>query len=336
MEMERRAKSLLDRIPGYRGYRGKEDRRDADRRVREQIAAEFGQRLRRVQAIGQALADQRRLDAVQPVDDLVRTLRNFIQRVETATYGYGGLFSDRNVDASALDQLRDFDKSLLDSVDELDNAVTAVETAHNTGADITSMLLNAQTVVRVVVQKWDTRNQVIETGKPIASDSVLSFLKPTVSSDPHPAYAMRQGGALAILGDNFIVDAHIEVDAGPDSFRLLRLEGGSSESERWLDVPAHHSSGISLVAPTTDAFSIGPPPAIGTTPYTIAASGMGQGKLIGAGGGSGDRRVNFWRLREEGEGTPAIVLDWGNERQVMIGHVVPPNDIEIFGPSVSG
>ncbi len=334
--MDRRAKSLLDRIHGYRGYREKEDRRDADRRVREEIAAEFGQRLKRVQAIAQDLAEQRRLDAVQPIDDLVRTLRTFIQRVETATYGYGGLFSDRNVDEVALDQLRDFDTSLLESVDELDDAITAIETAHNSGADITSTLLKAQEVVRGVVQRWDTRNQVIEIGKPVTNDSVLSFLKPPVSSVPHPAYALRQGGALAILGDNFIVDAHIEVDAGPDSFRLLRLKGGSSEYEQWLDVPAHHSSGISLVAPTTDAFTSGPPPAIGTTPYTIAVSGMGQGTLAGAGGGSGDRRVNYWRLREEGEGTLAIVLDWGNERQVMTGHVVPQNDIEIFGHSVSG
>ena len=40
-QLERQVGGLLDRIPGYRGYRSKEDRRDADRRVREHVVTVF-------------------------------------------------------------------------------------------------------------------------------------------------------------------------------------------------------------------------------------------------------------------------------------------------------
>ncbi|MDQ3227249.1 MAG: hypothetical protein M3Q50_11535, partial [Chloroflexota bacterium] len=257
----------------------------------------------------------------------------FVQYVQTATYGYGGLFSDRDVDEPALDQLRDFDASLLESIEDLDRAIATVERAHGSGTELTSGLDDAQNVMRKIGQHWSTRSQVIETGEVIELESPLAFLTPPSFSDPHPAYSLREGGALAILGDNSIVDAVIEVDSGLDSFRLFRLDGGSAGPERWLDVPVLPDAVIALVEPTADAFAAGPPPAIGSTPYTIASRGKGQGTLSGAGGNSGTRRVDFWRLVDEGGETSALVLDWGNERQVLVGHIVPASDIEIFGPA---
>ncbi len=56
-----RIAGLLDSVPGYRGYRNKEDRRDADRRVRERVAAAFAAQADRVERVGRDLANQRRL-----------------------------------------------------------------------------------------------------------------------------------------------------------------------------------------------------------------------------------------------------------------------------------
>ncbi|MDQ3044281.1 MAG: hypothetical protein M3R06_03890 [Chloroflexota bacterium] len=331
--MERQIDDLLGRVPGYKGYRAKEDRRDADRRIRDEVGAAFQQRLARVRAIAVDLANQRRVRDIGPIDDLAKTLRDFIQHVETATYGYGGLFGDRNVDELALDQLREFDASLLDGVEELDRAIALLETAFAANTDLDPALLDARNVMRKVIQHWKTRNAVIEAGEVVAVESPLVFLNPPVSAEPHLAYSLRQGGALAILGDNYIVDAVVEIDSGFDSFRLFRLDGGSASSERWLDVPVRPDAVIALVEPNADVFSAGPPSTIGSTPYTIGSGGKGQGTLSGAGGTSGARQVEFWRLKEESGETSALVLDWGNERQVMVGHAVPGGDIEIFGPA---
>src|SRR4051794_34317423 len=100
--------SVLNAIPGYSGYRSKEDRRDADRRVREQVANSLNALAGRVETIARALADQRQILAVGPVDEFAKSIHQLSSRISTATYGYGGLFSDRNVDEQALDQLREF------------------------------------------------------------------------------------------------------------------------------------------------------------------------------------------------------------------------------------
>src|SRR6266498_268329 len=103
---------VLSAIPGYRGYRSKEDRRDADRRVREKVAAALDELADRVETVARSLADQRQITAVGSVDEFAKSLRHLINRVLTASYGFGGLFSDRNVNEHALDQLRQFDESL--------------------------------------------------------------------------------------------------------------------------------------------------------------------------------------------------------------------------------
>ncbi len=62
----------LDKIPGYRGYRRKEDRRDADRVVREQIATELDNRATRVDRIASGLASRRELSGLGPLNSLAQ------------------------------------------------------------------------------------------------------------------------------------------------------------------------------------------------------------------------------------------------------------------------
>ena len=42
-----------------------------------------------------------------------KELRRLIDRISTASYGYGGLFSDRDINLTALEQLELFDESLV-------------------------------------------------------------------------------------------------------------------------------------------------------------------------------------------------------------------------------
>ncbi|MCC6790677.1 MAG: hypothetical protein IT336_03275, partial [Thermomicrobiales bacterium] len=116
---EQKARELLDRIPGYRGYRLKEERRDADRRVRAAVADAYEVELKRVERIGRELAAARRLDDIGTIERASQAIRHFIDRVRTVTPGYGGLFGDRDVDGVALDQIRLFDESLILGADEL-------------------------------------------------------------------------------------------------------------------------------------------------------------------------------------------------------------------------
>jgi len=326
-----RITGLLDRIPGYRGYRDKEDRRDADRRVRDHLVTAYTAQLNRVQQVARGMATQRRLSDVGPVDDFAQTLQHFIDRVRTATYGYGGLFGSRDVNAAALDQLRLFDGSLLAGVDELNGPIAQLEAASANNGDLAAPARAGTGVVRNLLARLDLRNEVIETAQPAPRESVLAVLQPKTAEGPPPAYDLHQGDAVAILGDNYLVDARLAVEAGDNSFRLFRL---SAEPAKWLFVARAPGAPMALLSPTDASVTPGAQTAIGGATYTTQLAGSGEGEVVGVGGASGARPVRFALL--VGANDPqarAVVLDWGNERQVFAGKEVHPEDVEIFRQS---
>ncbi len=329
-EMQRRVGSLLDRIPGYRGYRSKEDRRDADRRVREHLVTAYDAQADRIERVARDLATARRLQEIGPVDEFARTLRHFIDRVRTATYGYGGLMGDRDVDAAALDQLRQFDEGLLSGVDELAKPIADLEAASAGNGDLAAAARAGTGVVRTLLARFDLRGEVVETGKAAPMESVLRVLQPPRTDATPPAFSLHDGDALAILGDDFLVDARIAIDGDPTSLRFFRLSGG--DQERWLLVPQRAEYGLALVAPVAEPPAGGSETVLDGATYTPQVAGSGDGEVVGIGGNSGLRPVRFTLLAGANDpASRAVVLDWGTERQAFAGREVHPNDVEIFG-----
>lgn len=330
--LERRVTNLLDRVPGYRGYRAKEDRRDADRRVRDHLASAFGAQADRVERVARDLADRRKVMAIGPVDGFARTIRHLVDRVTTASYGYGGLFGDRDVNAAALDQLRRFDEGLMAGVDELDGPIADLEAALVANGDLATPARAGTDQVRRILARFDLRNQVVEQGEPADEASVLEVLSgPEPGSTPPPAWSLDAGAAVSILGDDFVVDARIDIAGTDPALRLFRL--GSGAAERWLLIPARSDGDCALLSPSADGVSPGPPPTIDGKAFAERAGGAGEGESVGVGGASGRRPVRFALLA--GTDDPearAVILEWrGGERQVLVGTAVHPADVEVFG-----
>ncbi|HKG28389.1 MAG TPA: hypothetical protein VKB01_04580, partial [Thermomicrobiales bacterium] len=230
---ERRISDALDRVPGYRGYRLKEERRDADRRVRSAVADAYAAQLVRIERIGRDLANARRLGEISAVERTSQAIRHYIDRVRSATPGYGGLFGDRDIDGIALDQLRLFDESLLLGVDELRPAIDRLEADFAAGQPLAAAADEAARTIESQLVRFDTRQEVITTGQATSRDSVLAALRPIAEVIPSDVYSAQPGDAISILGDNFLVDARIDVDGRPQSFRLFRI---AHEPEEWLFV----------------------------------------------------------------------------------------------------
>ncbi len=117
------AESTLDRIPGYAGYKSKEQARDSDRVLRDEIARQLDQDATRVEALARTAANERNVSRVNELEAVVQGFRNVANVVRSLSYGYGGLFSDRPVDDAALAQLRLFDEGLLLKVTALQTGV---------------------------------------------------------------------------------------------------------------------------------------------------------------------------------------------------------------------
>ena len=97
---ERRIREALDRVPGYRGYRLKEERRDADRRVRAAVADAYAAELARVERIGRDLANARRLGEISAVERTSQAIRHYIDRVRSATPATAGCLATETSTAS--------------------------------------------------------------------------------------------------------------------------------------------------------------------------------------------------------------------------------------------
>jgi len=318
---------MLGSIPGYAGYRDKERRRDADKAVRDRLVAELRTRADRVGQIASALADARRITEVGPINDLQTRIRMLSDRVNTASYGYGGLFGTRDVDGAVIDQLRLFDEALFAGLTKLDDGIAAVETAMSSKADASTPLSTATSVVQSMSSQFDTRASILNSGSVVAGSEVarvLDVLKTPAeleaANKPPAAFELHDRDALAILGDDYVVDARIDVNAGTNSFRLFRL---STAPEKWLFVPKGIGKALALVSPASG---------FATDVSVIEASGSGTSDAVGASGQSGQSAVAYTLLADAADGSKrAILLKWSTEQLLLQGSRVDPNDIEIFG-----
>ena len=311
----------LNRVPGYTGYRSKEDRRDADRRVREHIAGDLDDFARRVEGIAADRATARDLNAVRPAGDLGAKIRLLRDRVMATTYGYGGLFGDRDVDEVALDQLREFDAGLLERVAGLESAIAAVESAPD-DAGRTENIRAAGLAVDGLTSHLRERDQVIETGKPSRPTDIsspLDVLAPAPSLPPPPPAAEQAaiGDAVSLAGANFVVDAVIEVD-GPEAARLVRIE---TSPPRWL----LRTSGTS---PLSADLTVDEGGDAASAPTSGAAS---RSRVTGVAGRSGERQLTFTVTRDGPPERPVrVVLDWGTDAMRLAGTILESDDVEIY------
>ncbi|MBI4746937.1 MAG: hypothetical protein HY774_00490 [Acidobacteria bacterium] len=120
---------LADKIPGLGDYLDRDRRREIDKVLREQVA----DRLRHIKTIPnnvlRDLSDNGRLFEVGPLDRILKKLDKMENRIRFATYGYSGFFDAVKIDDFELDQIYQFDLTLLDLAEiiEADANVVAAQ-----------------------------------------------------------------------------------------------------------------------------------------------------------------------------------------------------------------
>ena len=229
----RRIDDLLNRVPGYTGYRQKESMRDDDRRLREEIARQLQQAVSALSGVGGKLAANRQLEHISSVEDTVSRLRHLESRVRTAAYGYGGIFSDRDVDEHALAQIRQFDVAFQERVAGLSQAVDAVVAADSVDP---SALASIDQEINDLNRLFDARGDVVETASPSNDPDVLALLEEARTRTPQEQQllGLRSGGTGAILGDNYQFMSHIVLTSptGEPVLTMVQLD----RSADWLAI----------------------------------------------------------------------------------------------------
>ena len=152
---------LLEKIPGVSGYKKKEDRRDTDKIVREAIAQRFEEQWGRISAIQRDLLKTGGLAYVGDLESAAIKIRQFIDRVKTASYGYAGLMDAVKVDESALEQLYDYDLYLFKLADSVKSAIDTVETAVTAAEGVDAANRSLISVSQECVTAFNRRSEII-------------------------------------------------------------------------------------------------------------------------------------------------------------------------------
>jgi len=106
-------------VPGYRGYKLKELRREADKLVRNYMYQQLTSSRDDLKTILQRLVDSKLTDMWTDVDRLVTDLDMVSSEINHAPYGYAGFFDAVKVNEKRLDSMLDFDSKLVENVASL-------------------------------------------------------------------------------------------------------------------------------------------------------------------------------------------------------------------------
>jgi hypothetical protein len=150
-------------IPGFRGYKEKEIRRESDRLIRNHLYLKLSAAKSDLREISQKLADRRYFDVLTDMDRLLAKMDRVVEKVNHASYGYSGFFDAVKVREENLDHMIDFDNKLLDGINALTAEIDAFKADLDSGA-----ITNLKTRVQNVTEKletfentFDQRNEVI-------------------------------------------------------------------------------------------------------------------------------------------------------------------------------
>ena len=165
-------KDLLLKIPGFKGYIKMEDRRTADKMVRDVVADRFQEQLDRLTGVMSEFVDRGDLELMDKMEGVAVKMRTFIDKIRHATYGYSGFFDAIRIDESKLERLYEYDQALLDGIDKvgetLENLAAEVDTDK-----IKTLIANLVDQAQEIVKRADQRKEEISREEDPSGDEAI-------------------------------------------------------------------------------------------------------------------------------------------------------------------
>ena len=119
---------VLAGVPGFKGYKEKEQRRETDRAYRKMLAQRLDDQKARLDDLQAQLASSGQLAVLDDLERSGKKLQRFSDRVRTASYGYAPLFDLVKVKETQLDALLAYDKSMFQDVEGIKTSIDTMTT----------------------------------------------------------------------------------------------------------------------------------------------------------------------------------------------------------------
>jgi len=152
---------LAASIPGYKGYKEKEMRREADKLLREHLARQLEEQRWRVTNLQKQLIDSRQVLLLDDLEEGVMKLQFLIDRLKTASYGYAGFFDAVKVKEEQLDALYAFDNALMDEVSKIAAGIEKVSEAIVAKEGVAEAIAELASTIQGLNETFNKRQDVI-------------------------------------------------------------------------------------------------------------------------------------------------------------------------------
>ena len=148
-------------LPGYKGYKERENGRDSDKKLREHFSNRLKEGRSRYDDIKAQIADRGNLDLLKPAEKVTQTLSLVIDRLRYANYGFTGKwFGKDKVDADRLENVLAFDQQLAEGVDKAVGDIASLQLLDDNAA-ISSALQSLARDIREMDEALNRREEIL-------------------------------------------------------------------------------------------------------------------------------------------------------------------------------
>ena len=154
-------KKLASNIPGFSGYIERQNRRDADKLLRDTVARRFDEQWQRASQLQSDMVSRGMLAYVDDMEKAALKLRTFIDKISTAPRGYAGMFDAVKINAKELEALYQFDAAFFDLAEQVGRGLDNVEASLGDEAALLAAIRNVTTLARMAVETYNRRSEAI-------------------------------------------------------------------------------------------------------------------------------------------------------------------------------
>jgi hypothetical protein len=138
---------LLERleliVPGFKGYKEKEIRREQDKSLRIRMVRALEGSKYDIVGMEEEYPDE--LDKIKELEALLARIQKLEDKIEHADYGYAGFFDLNHIDEETLDEIYQHDLKMFDLIDQIG------------GIEELDIL---KSKIRELEKEWDKREEI--------------------------------------------------------------------------------------------------------------------------------------------------------------------------------
>jgi hypothetical protein len=148
-------------VPGYRGYKEKELRREEDARLRGRVLAKLQTLRRLIEERLARLSEKGLSPEIELLDRRIRRVESVADAVRYAPYGFSGFFDAQQVRERTLEHLLEADLLLFQDLDEATERIDAMQFPPRSRTAFTTFLEELDTDLDRIEARLVTRDKIL-------------------------------------------------------------------------------------------------------------------------------------------------------------------------------